>query len=157
MTHRVHRLPLIATTTVALAVVVVACAETQGSSPATTIDAAATASATRTVEIAMQDIKFDVTTLTVELGETIDFEFTNTGKTVHDAFIGDSDAQMEHGEEMAHMGDMAGHSVDETAVTVQPGASGHLSYTFTERGTYEVGCHQPGHYEAGMKIQVVVE
>ena len=40
---------------------------------------------------------------------------------------------------------------------VQPGESGDLSYTFTEPGSYQVGCHQPGHYAAGMKIDVTVE
>jgi uncharacterized cupredoxin-like copper-binding protein len=64
---------------------------------------------------------------------------------------------MEHDDEMAHMGDASTHSMGEAAVTVQPGAAGQLSYTFTEPGTYEVGCHQPGHYGAGMKIEVTVE
>ena len=105
----------------------------------------------------MEDIKFDQTTLTVKTGETIDFRFTNTGQIPHDAFIGDAAAQMEHDDEMAHMGDASTHSMGEAAVTVQPGAAGQLSYTFTEPGTYEVGCHQPGHYGAGMKIEVTVE
>lgn len=154
MTHRVRRLTLIAAT-VALATIVAACGETRESSSATTVDAAAAPGGTRTVDIAMQDIKFDQTTLTVKAGETVDFRFTNTGKIAHDAFIGDTDAQMEHETEMAQMGDMS-HSAEEAAITVQPGASGELAYTFTEPGTYEVGCHQPGHYGAGMKIEVTV-
>ena len=40
---------------------------------------------------------------------------------------------------------------------VQPGELGELSYTFSEPGSYEVGCHQPGHYAAGMKIDVTVK
>ena len=154
MTHRVRRLPLIAAT-VALATLVAACGETRESGSATTVGAAATPSGARTVDVAMQDIKFDQTTLTVTAGETIDFRFTNTGKIAHDAFIGDNDAQMEHETEMAQMGNMS-HSADEAAITVQPGAAGELAYTFTEPGTYEVGCHQPGHYGAGMKIEVIV-
>lgn len=154
MTLRVRRLPLIAAA-VALATIVAACGESRGSSSATTADAAAVSTGARTVDIAMQDIKFDQTTLTVKAGETVDFRFTNTGKIAHDAFIGDTDAQMEHETEMAQMGDMS-HSAEEAAITVQPGASGELAYTFTEPGTYEVGCHQPGHYAAGMKIEVTV-
>ena len=156
MTHRVRRLPLIAAT-VALATLVAACGETRESGSATTVDAAATPAGARTVDVAMQDIKFDQTTLTVKAGETIDFRFTNTGKIAHDAFIGDNDAQMEHESEMAQMGDTWPIPPDEAAITVQPGAAGELSYTFTEPGTYEVGCHQPGHYGAGMKIEVTVE
>ncbi|MEZ5220336.1 MAG: plastocyanin/azurin family copper-binding protein [Ilumatobacteraceae bacterium] len=107
----------------------------------------------------MEDITYDRTALTVRAGETIEFRFTNTGRITHDAFIGDTDAQMEHETEMAEMDGMGGmsHSGDDAAVTVQPGASGELSYTFDQPGTYEVGCHQPGHYAAGMKIDVTVE
>lgn len=156
MTHTVRRLPLIAGI-VALAALVAACGQTRESSSAATPDAGASPAGARTVDIAMEDIKFDQTTLTVKTGETIDFRFTNTGQIPHDAFIGDAAAQMEHDDEMAHMGDTSAHSMGEAAVTVQPGAAGELSYTFAEPGTYEVGCHQPGHYGAGMKIAVTVE
>jgi uncharacterized cupredoxin-like copper-binding protein len=156
MTHFIRRMPLI-TGIVALATLVAACGATSGSSSPTTSDAAATPTAARTVDIAMADITFDQKTLTVKTGETIDFRFTNTGQIPHDAFIGDADAQMEHDDEMAHMGDASTHSMGESAITVQPGAAGELSYTFNEPGTYEVGCHQPGHYGAGMKIEVTVE
>lgn len=105
----------------------------------------------------MKDIKFDQATLTVKTGETIDFRFTNTGQIPHDAFIGVAAAQFEHDEEMTHMCDASTHSLSQAAVTVQPGATGELSYNFAEPGTYEVGCHQPGHYGAGMRIEVTVE
>jgi uncharacterized cupredoxin-like copper-binding protein len=156
MTHTLRPLPLIAGI-VAMTTLVAACGETRQSSSDATSDAAAAPAGARTVDIAMEDIKFDQTKLTVKTGETIDFQFTNTGQIPHDAFIGDADAQMEHDDEMAHMGDASTHSMGEAAITVQPGAGGELAYTFTEPGTYEVGCHQPGHYGAGMKIEVTVE
>ena len=155
MTHTL-RLPLIAGI-VAITTLVAACGETRQSSSDASRDSAAAPAGARAVDVAMEDIKFDQTTLTVKTGETIDFRFTNTGQIPHDAFIGDAAAQMEHDDEMAHMGDASTHSMGEAAVTVQPGAAGQLSYTFTEPGTYEVGCHQPGHYGAGMKIAVTVE
>lgn len=105
----------------------------------------------------MEDVKFDQSTLTVKAGETIEFRFTNDGKVAHDAFIGDAEAQMGHEAEMAESGDADGHAMDEAALVLEPGASGELSYTFDQPGTYEVGCHQPGHYAAGMKIDVTVE
>lgn len=111
------------------------------------------------VEIAMQDIKFDQTALTVKSGDTVNFRFVNTGKVPHDAFIGDGTAQAEHEDEMKAMagaGDMSGHAMNEAAVTVQPGESDSLAYTFDTPGTYEIGCHQPGHYTAGMKVTVTV-
>ncbi|MEQ1699506.1 MAG: plastocyanin/azurin family copper-binding protein [Ilumatobacteraceae bacterium] len=156
MTHIVRRLPL-AVGIVALATVTPACGTTRESSSSATSEAHTTPGAARTVEIVMEDIRFDQTTLTVTAGETIEFRFVNNGKIPHDAFVGDADAQTEHEADMAHMEHMGGHSMDETAITVEPGDSGELSYTFEHPGTFEVGCHQPGHYAAGMKIDVTVE
>ncbi|MEN9644228.1 MAG: hypothetical protein RL238_897 [Actinomycetota bacterium] len=112
-------------------------------------------------EVVMRDIAFDTEALRVTVGSTVEFDFTNVGKIPHDAFIGDAEAQAEHGAEMAAMaadgGGMDHHSMDEPAVTVQPGESASLTYTFDTPGTYEIGCHQPGHYEAGMKMTITVE
>jgi uncharacterized cupredoxin-like copper-binding protein len=156
MMLRVRRLPLLAGTA-ALATLVAACGASSPSASTTNVGGEATPAGTRTVEVAMEDIKFDQTTLTVKTGETIEFRFVNAGKVAHDAFIGDVEAQMDHDAEMAEMGDASAHPIEEAAIVVQPGDSGDLSYTFNEPGTYQVGCHQPGHYAAGMKIDVTVE
>ncbi|MDQ3945066.1 MAG: hypothetical protein M3357_07960, partial [Actinomycetota bacterium] len=109
----------------------------------------------RTVDVDMVDNAFRPATLTAAPGERIRFVFRNNGKAVHDAFIGDAAAQAEHEKEMreadgdAHGG---GHDVDGDALTVDPGKSGELTYTFEGTGTVEIGCHQPGHYAAGMKL-----
>lgn len=109
------------------------------------------------IEIEMRDNAFDRTELTVEAGTPIQFVFTNTGKIAHDGFIGDQAAQIDHQQEMASMGDMGGHSMhDDDAITVAPGGTDELTHTFDEPGTYEIGCHQAGHYAAGMKITVTV-
>ena len=150
MKHRI-RLPLIAWL-VTLTLFVAAC----GGSATTTAPNTA-ADAARTVDVVMQDIKFATTTLTVQAGETINFQFTNAGKIAHDAFIGDNVAQIDHEAEMSQMGGTGGHATEEGALVLQPGESGELTYTFDEAGTVEVGCHQPGHYAAGMKIDVTVE
>lgn len=111
------------------------------------------------VAVGMEDIRFDQTELKVAAGTTVEFQFTNNGKVAHDAYIGDADAQQEHEAEMADMasmGDMGAHGHGEPAITVQPGGTDSLTYTFDQAGTYEVGCHQPGHYAAGMKITITV-
>jgi uncharacterized cupredoxin-like copper-binding protein len=52
------------------------------------------------------------------------------------------------------MGDMAhGH---DNAISVQPGKSRSLTMTFAEAGDILVGCHEPGHYDAGMKATLSV-
>ena len=132
--------------------------------------------AEQTVDIDMVDNAFEPNTLTVGAGETVRFVFTNTGAVDHDAFIGDAAAQADHEEEMraaedegsgddmdmgsegTDMGDKSEKGSDdaEDGITVAPGETGELTHTFTEPGTLEIGCHEPGHYDAGMKVTVTV-
>ena len=151
--NRIRRLPLLAGLA-AVTALVAACGETRQTSTSAGGEVASPTGA-NVISVAMEDIRFDQTTLTVKAGETIDFQFTNVGMVAHDAYIGDNAAQMDHEAEMAEMG--GGHSDEEEALVLQPGESGNLSYTFDEPGTYQVGCHQPGHYAAGMIIDVTVE
>jgi uncharacterized cupredoxin-like copper-binding protein len=113
----------------------------------------------RTVNIDMKDIAFQPTTFTAQRGERVRFVFHNRGQLPHDAFIGDAQAQAEHEREM-RQGDDDGHGMHEggdgKGITVEPGKTGHLTYTFDRTGTIEIGCHQPGHYAAGMKMAVTV-
>ena len=54
---------------------------------------------------------------------------------------------------------MPGHDKggdDAEALTVQPGKTGRLTHTFDWPGTFEIRCHQPGHYATGMKVAVTV-
>lgn len=124
--------------------------------------AASDSDAPRTVEIEMRDIAFTPESIDVEQGETVKFVFTNSGAVAHDAFIGDQAAQVDHEMEMndagADMGDDAGHGGGDegTAITVDPGETGELTYTFDDAGGVLIGCHQPGHYDAGMKLTVDV-
>jgi uncharacterized cupredoxin-like copper-binding protein len=114
----------------------------------------------RIIEIEMVDIAFEPESIEVAAGETVRFVFTNNGEIAHDAYIGDGDAQGEHETEMRdaegseHGGGHGGG--DEEALTVDPGETGELTHTFEESGSIEIGCHQPGHYNAGMKITVEV-
>ncbi len=106
----------------------------------------------RVVEVEMRDIAFAPTALDVRAGEKVRFVFKNTGQVAHDAFIGDAAAQEEHEKEMrAGHGD---HGSGSNAVTVKPGKTAALTYTFTQPGQVLLGCHQPGHYTGGMKATV---
>lgn len=119
-------------------------------------------SGTRTVEIVMRDVEFSPDTVEVAADETVRFVFRNEGAVVHDAFIGDAAAQDEHEADMQESDDgMAedegGTDDAEGGITVDPGESGELTYTFSagDDGLL-IGCHQPGHYDAGMKLTVDV-
>lgn len=97
----------------------------------------------------MVDIAFAPKAIDVKRGDTVKFVFTNNGQIVHDAVVGDAAEQTHH--EKAMRADAAGMH-GEGAVTVKPGKSGEITHTFDKAGTFEIGCHQAGHYGAGMKI-----
>lgn len=109
----------------------------------------------RTVKVEMADIAFRPATIDVRRGETVRFVFDNTGEVSHDAFIGDAIAQADHEKEMRDMGDMH-HGGGSEGITVDAGKTGELVHTFDDTTTVEIGCHQPGHYQAGMKLTVNV-
>lgn len=48
------------------------------------------------LEVTMRDIAYTPASIDVKQGEKIKFHFTNSGKLVHDAFIGDAKAQDKH-------------------------------------------------------------
>ena len=106
----------------------------------------------------MIDNAYDPETVEVSAGQPVTFVFTNDGEAVHEAYIGTAEDQEAHAEEMAAEDD-GGHHTDESdgeAVDVEPGDSGELTYTFEEAGEYLIGCHQPGHYEDGMRLNVEI-
>jgi uncharacterized cupredoxin-like copper-binding protein len=113
----------------------------------------------RFVDVVMRDIAYDPGRVDVARGETVTFVFHNTGKVVHDAFLGDEAAQTNHEQEMGEAG-MAGMTGmdhhDGSGTTVQPGQVVTLTHTFREAGSTIIGCHEPGHYQAGMKMTVRV-
>lgn len=140
----------------------------------------------RVVAIEMRDIAFSPTSVTASKGETITFRFTNKGKVVHEALIGDQATQQEHAMSMSMSsspGESSSMSMSSTSssptdtgmggmnmggattsnpssaskmLTLDPGKKGELTYTFDQPGSFLIGCHQPGHYEAGMRVAITV-
>jgi uncharacterized cupredoxin-like copper-binding protein len=110
--------------------------------------------ATRTVDVTMRDVMFDPPAVTVKDGETVTIVFHNEGKIRHDAFLGDESAQAEHEKKMAG-GGMGGQH-DDDAISVEPGTAGSLTHTYKAGDMLLIGCHEPGHYAAGMKITIAV-
>jgi uncharacterized cupredoxin-like copper-binding protein len=113
----------------------------------------AAATAPRTVDVEMHDISYRPTEVAVKAGETVRLVFHNAGQIPHDAYLGDEAAQMDHEKEMA-TGAM--HKNGPDAITVAPGQTGELTHTFKSGQSILIGCHQPGHYAAGMKLKVDV-
>lgn len=110
------------------------------------------AGAGRTVDVEMRDIAYSPTSIDVRVGETVRFNFKNTGQVEHDAFIGDATAQDAHEKEMRE--GHGEHGKEANAVSVKPGKSASLTHTFDKAGQLLIGCHEPGHYTGGMRITV---
>lgn len=111
-----------------------------------------------TVKIGMHDIGYSTGHVTVPAGKEVTFEFHNTGKVVHEAFLGDDAAQDAHEAEMKAMGSggMAGMATDAHALTIKPGTTRKLTHTFKAGDRLFIGCHETGHYAAGMKVTIDV-
>jgi uncharacterized cupredoxin-like copper-binding protein len=108
----------------------------------------------------MKDSRYEPTKVDVNAGDDVTFRFTNDGELRHEAFIGTETEQDAHEDEMrsdeSDMEDMA-HGADRAdMVTIEPGESAELTYTFDRSGTLLIGCHEPGHYRGGMKATVNV-
>ena len=120
-------------------------------------ESADAASADRVIEItATDDFRFDPVVIEVSAGETVTFRVTNTGAIPHDFTLGDEATQQAHAEEME---EMAGMSMPDepNAMVLAPGETRELTWLFTEAGDLLIGCHQTGHYKAGMVAQVTVQ
>lgn len=113
------------------------------------------ADADRVIEIqTTDDLKFEPADITVAAGETVTFRLSN-GAVVHDFTLGDQATQGEHEAEMSEMSGMA-HEEPNVA-TIPAGETVDFTWTFGEEGTVLIGCHQPGHYAAGMTGRITVE
>ena len=97
----------------------------------------------RVVWLNMDDtLKFVPEGIPVARGETIRFVLTNSGQAVHEFQVGPADK-------------VAADEVDGVIVVekdeLDAGSTHAVDYTFDGDGPYAFACHEPGHYEAGMK------
>lgn len=107
------------------------------------------ASLDRVVDMDMVDVAFEPAQVAVSVGSRVKFVFHNRGKVQHEAALGDEAFQTEHETQMRQMSGMH-HGGD--AITVEPGRTGELVRSFASAGRLLIGCHEPGHYAAGMKV-----
>lgn len=122
------------------------------------LGACATGSAggSRTIDVTMDDdMRYAPDSFEFEVGDVVTFELRNEGELVHEMFIGDRAAHEAHEAEMREDPHSDAHG-DPAAISVEPGATASLTYTFESAGELLAGCHEPGHYEAGMVASITV-
>lgn len=113
----------------------------------------------RTIRIDAADIEFDRERIEVEAGETVRFVVTNTGELEHDFTLGTPAMQRAHRKEMRQMmaeGGTHGHD-DPNAVMLEPGETKELVWQFAEADELEFACNVPGHYQAGMRGEILID
>jgi uncharacterized cupredoxin-like copper-binding protein len=117
---------------------------------------AGAAPATRSVTVTLSDdMRFTPANWQATSGETVRIQVVNTGKVRHEFIIG-TEAELK-----AHADDMkksktAHHHHGSNAVSVAPGGTGELVWTFADAGVLHIACFEPGHYDAGMRGTISV-
>ncbi len=102
----------------------------------------------RMVHLDMADaLTFSPNQITAAPNETVRFVLTNSGTVVHEFQVGPADK-------------VAADEVDGKVVVEQDkldeGSTNAVVYTFNTTAAYAFACHEPGHYEAGMKGTVTL-
>lgn len=118
-------------------------------------EAGMAANVTRTVEVDMSDaMRFTPAAIQAKQGETIRFVVKNSGQLGHEFVLGTEKDLKAHYEVMKKNPHM--EHAEDNMLTVAPGQSGELLWRFTQAGTVDFACLQPGHYDTGMKGKVAV-
>ncbi|WP_136415831.1 cupredoxin family protein [Herbaspirillum sp. ST 5-3] len=110
---------------------------------------------TRTVNIDMSDeMRFKPDNITVERNETIRFVIVNKGRGPHEFMLGTARRLKEHNERMKSNPDT---KLDAPYwISVAPGATGEIVWKFSQTGQIGFACFQPGHFDTGMKGDILV-
>lgn len=114
------------------------------------------------VEVRITLTEFGVEPSLTEFKTGIPYHFvvTNAGTVEHEIMIMPplTDDQMGMAMDMHELDELALAMIE--ASDLPAGTTAAFDYTFTETapdGTLEFACHTPGHYEAGMRLPIVVK
>ena len=103
---------------------------------------------------ATDKLRFDPDQLSIQQGETITFEVTNTGSLDHEFVLGDTEYQRQHRDAASDGGQMTHEG---NGVTVPPGETQEITWTFSGDTTVVYACHIDDHFLAGMLGGIVIE
>ena len=109
----------------------------------------------RAVQVTLSEFKIASSVTTFAPGTSYHFVVTNQGQVAHEFMIMPMGMTMEH-LSMDAMHQMALYMFDNVA----PGETKTFDYTFKPSMVgqhFEFACHLPGHYEAGMRLPIIVK
>jgi len=110
---------------------------------------------TRTIHVEMANgMRFKPSDIQVRKGETIRFVLKNTDGVKHEFSLGTQQELLEHYEVMKKFPDME-HD-EPNKISLAPGKRGEVIWQFTKAVAVDFACLHPGHFDAGMKGQVIV-
>ncbi|GAB4456609.1 MAG: hypothetical protein Kow0070_06990 [Anaerolineales bacterium] len=112
------------------------------------------------VKITLTDFGIQSSVTEFKVGVPYHFVVSNTGAIPHEVMLMPPMMadQMGMAMDMEELDKMALAHIGEDQLPA--GATASFDYTFTESapaGTLEFACHIPGHYEAGMKLEITVK
>ena len=141
-------------TLVPVLILIVAACSGAGATASPSAPAASASAAPQRIEVTLSDsFTIELASSTVPAGVPVTFVVMNAGAIDHEFYVGDEAAQAEHEEEMM-AGGMRHDEPD--GISVKPGETKELIHTFEAPGEMLAGCHEPGHYTAGMKAAITV-
>ena len=123
------------------------------------------------VRVVMNDrFRYQPASIMVPAGHRVTFAVHNAGRLPHEFILGDRATQLDHERQMQAMpaggehlhahthgpDDHAMADTDGAGLTVPPGQTRRLTWTFHDPGVVLYGCHVLGHWAAGMRGTILV-
>lgn len=102
------------------------------------------------VQVSLQEFTITSSLSTLQAGVPYHFVITNNGTIAHELVLEGAGVVDEPLEADGREGEV---EEDE----LPPGATATLDWTFDTAGDYQMACHVPGHYEAGMVTTFTVQ
>lgn len=109
----------------------------------------------RTIEIALSEMSYEPSTITVKRGEQIRFVLRNVGKEDHEFLLATTKENLAHAEVMKKHPHME-HD-DPNGVRLAPNRTAEIVWKFSKAGTFEFSCLIPDHRDYGMVGHVTVK
>jgi uncharacterized cupredoxin-like copper-binding protein len=91
----------------------------------------------------------------VKVGDILRFELHNVGSLAHEFRLGDPAYQREHALMLERMRGV--RHADSNAITLAPGKTRSIVWQFGSEPVVQLACHEPGHYQSGEVLTVIVE